>query len=137
MVVGVASSWYSRRGPINPHEFSKEKESNVDRPKHLRTFCDTLLKMYNTALLCISNLYICICVFVVIHRQTVSFYRSSSVCLDMRDASSWERNPADFVLVRYLTPNYCGWIFCIFIYVQAYRLPEYSIQEESFTLTSI
>ena len=33
----------------------------------------------------------------MIHRQTVSFYHSSSVCLDPRDTSSWDRNLAEFL----------------------------------------
>ena len=35
--------------------------------------------------------------------QTVWLYHKSSVWLDTRDASRWDRNPADFLPVGYLT----------------------------------
>ena len=44
-------------------------------------------------------------IYIVIQRQTVSLYLNSSVWLDMRDASSWNRNPTDFSSVGYSTPN--------------------------------
>ena len=52
----VAGSWYARWGPINPDKVSKVKGSNDERPKALRIFYDTSLRMYTIALLCISHL---------------------------------------------------------------------------------
>ena len=52
----VAGLWYAHQGPINLDKISKVKESNVERPKPLRTSYDTSLKMYNAALLCMSHL---------------------------------------------------------------------------------
>ena len=40
--------------------------------------------------------------YIVIDRETISLYQNSSVWLD---ASSWDRNPADFSPVGYLNPN--------------------------------
>ena len=37
-------------------------------------------------------------IYIVIHRQTVSFYQKSSVWLDTQDARSWDRNPSNFTL---------------------------------------
>ena len=37
-------------------------------------------------------------IYIVIHRQTVSFYQNSSVCLDTLDARSQDRNPSNFTL---------------------------------------
>ena len=37
----------------------------------------------------------CVCVCVVIHRQTVSLYQN---WLDTQDASSWDRHPPSFTL---------------------------------------
>ena len=39
-------------------------------------------------------------VYIVIHRQTVSFYQNSSVWLDTQDARSRDRNPSNFKLDR-------------------------------------
>ena len=44
--------------------------------------------------LCIYKLHI----YIVIHRQTVSFYQNSSVWLDTQDARSWDRNPSNFTI---------------------------------------
>ena len=38
------------------------------------------------------------CVYIVIHRQTVSFYQNSSVWLDTQDARSQDQNPSNFTL---------------------------------------
>ena len=35
-------------------------------------------------------------IYIVIHRQTVSLYHNSLVCLDTRDALSWDRKPPNF-----------------------------------------
>ena len=35
-------------------------------------------------------------IYTVIRRQTVSLYHNLSVWLNMRDTSSWDRNPANF-----------------------------------------
>ena len=48
-------------------------------------------------------IYIYIYIYIVIHRQTVSLYHNSSVWLDTGGASSWDRIPADFAPVGYLT----------------------------------
>ena len=37
-------------------------------------------------------------IYIVIHRQTVSFYQNSSVWLDTQDARSRDRNPSNFML---------------------------------------
>ena len=37
-------------------------------------------------------------IYIVIHRQTVSFYQNSSVWLDTQDARSRDRNPSNFTL---------------------------------------
>ena len=37
-------------------------------------------------------------IYIVIHRQTVSFYQNSSVWLDTQDAQSRDRNPSNFTL---------------------------------------
>ena len=47
---------------------------------------------------CTTYIYI----YIVIYRQSVSLYHNSSVWLDPRNASSWDRNPVDFTSVRYL-----------------------------------
>ena len=41
----------------------------------------------------------------LIHRQTVSLYHNPSVWLDPQDASSQDRNLANFTSVGYLTPK--------------------------------
>ena len=41
-----------------------------------------------------------VCMYIVIYWQTVSLYHNPSVWLDTWDASSWDRNPADFKSVR-------------------------------------
>ena len=43
-----------------------------------------------------SAIYIYI--YIVIHRQTVSFYQNSSVWLDPQDARSRDRNPSNFTI---------------------------------------
>ena len=37
-------------------------------------------------------------VYIVIHRETVSFYQNSSVWLDTQDARGWDRSPSNFTL---------------------------------------
>ena len=37
-------------------------------------------------------------IYIVIHRQTVSFYQNSSVWLDTQDAGSRDLNPSNFTL---------------------------------------
>ena len=65
-----------------------------------------------TPCLCYSSIYMCIYtdiasnffndphiyIYIVIHRQTVSFYQNSSVWLDTQDARSRDRNPSNFRL---------------------------------------
>ena len=38
--------------------------------------------------------------YIIIHRQTVSLYYTSSVWLDIQDVSCWKRKPADFFLCQ-------------------------------------
>ena len=45
-----------------------------------------------------ENIHTYIYIYIVIHRQTVSFYQNSSVWLDMQDARSRDRNPSNFTL---------------------------------------
>ena len=45
----------------------------------------------------LTNIYI-IYIYIIIHRQTVSFYQNSSVWLDTQDARSRDRNPSNFTL---------------------------------------
>ena len=42
--------------------------------------------------------YLHIYIYIVIHRQTVSFYQNSSVWLDPQDARSRDRNPSNFTI---------------------------------------
>ena len=58
---------------------------------HTQSFCMTL-----------SDFSPSLCIYIYCYPQTVSLYHNSSVWLDREDASSWDRNPADFMLVRYL-----------------------------------
>ena len=44
-------------------------------------------------------------IYIVIHKQIVSLYQNSSVWLDTRDDSSWDRNPADFYVIRISYPK--------------------------------
>ena len=44
-------------------------------------------------------------IYIVTHRQTISLHHNSPVWIDTRDASSWDRNPADFKSVGYLNPE--------------------------------
>ena len=44
-------------------------------------------------------------IYIVIHRQTDPLYQNSSVSINTRDASSWDRNSAEFMSIRYLTPD--------------------------------
>ena len=37
-------------------------------------------------------------IYIVIQRQTVSFYYNYSVRLNPQDASTWDRNPSNFTL---------------------------------------
>ena len=46
----------------------------------------------------ITNLSIILSIYIVIHRQTVSFYQNSSVWLDTLDARSRDQNPSNFTL---------------------------------------
>ena len=50
-------------------------------------------------------IYIYIYIYIYSHPQTVSLYHNSSARLDKLVASSWDWNPADFMSVRYLTPE--------------------------------
>ena len=43
-------------------------------------------------------IYRLIRIYIVIHRQTVSFYQNASVWLDTQDARSRDRNPSNFTL---------------------------------------
>ena len=43
-------------------------------------------------------IYIYIYIYIVIHRLTVLLYHNSSVWLDMKNASSWDWNPPNFML---------------------------------------
>ena len=43
-----------------------------------------------------TNIHIYIYIYIVTHRQTVSFYQNSSVWLDTQDVRSRDRNPSDF-----------------------------------------
>ena len=45
-----------------------------------------------------TSFMICIYIYRVIHRQTVSFYQNSSLWLDTQDARSRDRNPSNFTL---------------------------------------
>ena len=55
---------------------------------------------------------VCVCIIIVFHRQTVSFYHNSSLLLDTRDASSWDRNPANF--------TFWNFIVCVLIFHRLY-----------------
>ena len=66
--------------------------------------------LYNIHTLFVS-MYICI--YIVIHRQTVSFYQNSSVWLDTQDARNRDRNPSNFTLDWFQTcrpPSGSRWL---------------------------
>ena len=46
----------------------------------------------------IFYIYIYIYIYIVIPRKTVSLYHNNAVWLDMKDTSSWDRNPPNFTL---------------------------------------
>ena len=56
---------------------------------------------------CFYSVSYLIYIYIVIQRQTVSLYHNSSVWLDTQDASSWNRNLANFTLdfVSYCSAN--------------------------------
>ena len=96
----------------------------------------------NTELVLIF-LFVCLSlsIYIMIHKQ-FSLYYDSSVCLETRGASSWDRNLTDFTFVGYLTSNYRpsqlkrrNFFTYIFIYIYGYRLPKCSIYENSFVFT--
>ena len=87
-------------------------------------------------------IYIYIYIYIIIHRQTVLLYHTTSVCLDMQDVSSWDRNPADFMSIGYLTPKLSSlpaqakeFYSYILIYLYAYQRLECTIQVKSFEFT--
>ena len=50
---------------------------------------------------------------IVIHRQTVSLYHNSSVWLDNRDGSNWNRNPPIYIFIYiyiYIYVCVCVWV---------------------------
>ena len=65
----------------NKWEFRKRKTEKCNSAEKNHLFIDSP-----------SNIYI------VIHRQTVSFYQNSSVWLDPQDARSRDRNPSNFTI---------------------------------------
>ena len=62
-----------------------------------------------------SNLKGYIYIYIVIHRQTVSFYQNSSVWLDTQDARSRDRNPSKY----------------IYIYIYIYIYMQYSLNQKN------
>ena len=52
-----------------------------------------------------TYIYIYIYIYIYSDLLAVSLYHNSLMWLDMRDASSRDRNPADFTSVGYLTPG--------------------------------
>ena len=90
----------------------------------------------------VRNIYIYI--YIVIHRQTVSFYQNSSVWLDTQDAQSLDRNQSKFTvrlslrplsqqayhvwlrgLLRYLCINSSSLLFLHFYTLSATRVLNY------------
>ena len=74
-------------------------------------------------------------IYIAIHRQTVSFYQSSSVSLNMLDASSWDRNLPNFTLdlvsnlsaitTTYVSSGIIMHVYLLsFVYILRYRIPE-------------
>ena len=59
--------------------------------------------IYCIYIYCIDIYCIYIYIYIVIHRQTVSFYRNSSVWLDTQDAQSRDRDPSNFTLDKFQT----------------------------------
>ena len=89
-----------------------------------------------------SVIYIYIYIHIYFLPLTFSLDHNCSVWLVTRDASSWDRNPADFTSFGYLTPkisSLCAWAkefsTYIFIYIYAFRLLECSIHLKSFVFT--
>ena len=73
-------------------------------------------------------------IYIVIHRQTISLYHNSSIWVDTRDTSSWNRNPAGFTSHGNLTPKYRpiqrkwrNFFWYTFIYLYVSQIPECSI----------
>ena len=55
------------------------------------------LSLYNFIFIFLwKSIWVYIYIYIVIHRQTISLYHNSSVLLDTQDASSLDRNPANF-----------------------------------------
>ena len=53
-----------------------------------------------------THIYMCwiyIYIYIVVHEHTILLYRNSSLPLETRVASTWDRNQADFTAVEYLT----------------------------------
>ena len=87
-------------------------------------------------------------IYIVIHRQTVSLYRNSSVWLDTQGAWSWDQNTTNFTLdlVSYRSaskwhtqvgnyPALCS-NFRLFTFLP-YRIPECLIHSKSFCITRV
>ena len=77
-------------------------EAMNDREKwreRVRDICATSTTWWMMIMM-MSNIYllIYIYIYIVIHRQTVSFYQNSSVWLDRQDARCRDRNPSNFTL---------------------------------------
>ena len=55
-------------------------------------------------------------IYIVIHRQTVSFYQNFSVWLDTQDARSRNRNPSNFTIDHTATSE-LRWLRQFYIYI--------------------
>ena len=68
-------------------------------------------------------IYIYIYIYIFIHRPTFSLYHNSSMLLDTRDVSSWDRNPADFTSDGYLIVILCVSEGMFYVYIFPYMIP--------------
>ena len=81
---------YDTKFNVNLGRFRSQLQASEVSSPHLRVV------IQRNSLSVDDNIYIYI--YIVIHRQTVSFYQNSSVWLDSQDARSRDRNPSNFTI---------------------------------------
>ena len=77
-------------------EFKKKLGTLINYTKTNMKY--TVGEEYALVLWIMWSTHIYIYIYIVIHRQTVSFYQNSSVWLDTQDAWNWDRNPSNITL---------------------------------------
>ena len=92
-------------------ERNSQSYTNTSTHTHTHIYIYECVCMYisvHSKILCFISIYfkkqsmLVFYTYIVMHRQTLSLYHNSNVWLETRDASSWDRNPADFTPIRYL-----------------------------------